>query len=305
MFSSYENFSLEWTTPFWPKFLFLFLQSANTTRWWQENHNDSDQQQRWCHFVCPDQSVKDYQKITSQDQTKIHFLVAKIRSDLFLNLGQVIHFSGSFFVQLLSTNRVTKEGVKMVQIFSLLNDLMHFRYKLCITSKIELHFLIILKFMIALAEFQFQQSASKGHSFIHSKINERTLVGSFLCSKARPHQNEEGSSTLLLLQWAEEFLLFPITPRWTNHFRDCLSLTFCLCQRLPKKRDLLTLQSKAVRLFFYFKPQPSWTPVSHLYPGVRFVKKLLFGVVTLLNSNNNGNRNYDIRASNCLLKVFF
>ena len=86
----------------------------------------------------------------------------------------------------------------MVQIFSLLNDLMHFRYKLCITSKIELHFLIILKFMIALAEFQFQQSASKGHSFIHSKINERTLVGSFLCSKARPHQNEEGSSTVLL-----------------------------------------------------------------------------------------------------------
>lgn len=58
-------------------------------------------------------------------------------------------------MQLLS-NRVTKEGVKMVQIFSLLNDLMHFRYKLCITSKIELHFLIILKFMIALAEFQFQ-----------------------------------------------------------------------------------------------------------------------------------------------------
>ena len=44
--------------------------------------------------------------------------------------------------------------------------------------------------------------------------------------------------------------------------------------------------------------------MSHLYPGVRFVKKLLFGVVTLLNSNNNENRKYDIRASNCLLKVF-
>ena len=163
----------------------------------------------------------------------------------------------------------------MVQIFSLLNDLMHFRYKLCITSKIELHFLIILKFMIALAEFQFQQSASKGHSFIHSKINERTLVGSFLCSKARPHQNEEGSSTSVLLQWAEEFLLFPITPRWTNHFRDCLSLTFCLCQRLPKKGPTNT-SVKSSETFFYFKPQPSWTPVSHLYPGVRFVKKTCF-----------------------------
>ena len=57
---------------------------------------------------------------------------------------------------------------------------------------------------------------------MNEKSSGQSLQQGGSLTNSGPHQNEEGPP-LSLGRQSQEFLLFPITPRWTNHFRDCLS----------------------------------------------------------------------------------